>query len=71
MNELNELLSYFEGRCLPETEFVISPWARTSNLLKCVKLAIATAQDGNKASIRRLQMIRQRLERQQVVRAKW
>ncbi|GAB4023880.1 hypothetical protein GCM10028808_75210 [Spirosoma migulaei] len=70
MNELDELLTYFRCRHLPETPFVISPWAKTSNLFNCVKLAVATAQDGNKASIRRLHLIRQQLERQREVNAK-
>ncbi|GAB4023774.1 hypothetical protein GCM10028808_75030 [Spirosoma migulaei] len=62
MNDLNELLDYFQGRYLPDTEFVISRWAKTCNLRQCVKLALINAQNGNKTSIKTLRLIRQKLQ---------
>ncbi|MVM31105.1 hypothetical protein GO755_13775 [Spirosoma sp. HMF4905] len=61
MNELDDLLDYYQGRCLPDTPFTISRYASTNNLRHCVKLAIATAKVGNKASIKTLRQIRERL----------
>ncbi|MVM37674.1 hypothetical protein GO730_08805 [Spirosoma sp. HMF3257] len=62
MNELNELLAYFQGRNLPDTEFVISRWARTCNLRQCVQLALINARNGNKTSTKTLRLIREKLE---------
>ncbi|GAB4049504.1 hypothetical protein GCM10028810_40120 [Spirosoma litoris] len=61
MNELDDLLSFYQGRCLPDTAFTISKWASTNNLRQCVKIALTTARAGNKASIKTLRQIRERL----------
>jgi hypothetical protein len=69
-DDINSLLDFFVGLVLPETEFKITKQTSTSNLNKCVQLAIYLAKDGNKPSLIRLRRIRDLLERQSMEFAK-
>ncbi|AUD03032.1 hypothetical protein CWM47_15030 [Spirosoma pollinicola] len=65
-DDMNNLLDFFIGLVLPETEFKITKQTSTSNLQKCVRLAMALAKDGNKPSVIRLRRIRDLLEKQSI-----